>query len=236
MATLEELMTQLKAKGTESTRRTMQRHGAPDNLFGVKLGDLKPLAKNLKGQQQLALDLYATGNHEAMCLAGIVASGAEMTKSQLEAWAKGAVWSYHSEYTVPAVVVESPHALALARKWMKSKSEPLRLAGWNTYAGILATRPDDELDLEEIEGLVAEIEQTIDNSPNRVRYTMNNFVIAVGSYVAPLLKRAKAAAKKIGKVEVDMGDTSCKVPPMLATIEKIEQMGRVGKKRKTLKC
>src|SRR5690606_39326827 len=177
-----------------------------------------------------------TGNHDAMCLAGIVASGAGMTKQQLEAWAKGSVWSYHAEYTVPAVVVESPHALALARKWMKAKDERLRLAGWSTYTGLVAVKPDDELDLDEIEELLGEIEQTIHTSPNRIRYAMNSFVIAVGAYVAPLLARVKAAAKKIGKVDVDMGDTSCKLAPMLASIEKIEQMGRVGKKRKTLKC
>lgn len=236
MPTLNEIMTRLQSLGTEPTRRTLQRHGAPDNLFGVKLGDLKPLAKGLKGEQQLALELYATGNHDAMCLAGIVASGAGMTKQQLEAWAKGSVWSYHAEYTVPAVVVESPHAIALARKWMKAKDERLRLAGWSTYTGLVAVKPDDELDLDEIEELLGEIEQTIHTSPNRIRYAMNSFVIAVGAYVAPLLARAKAAAKKIGKVDVDMGDTSCKLAPMLASIEKIEQMGRVGKKRKTLKC
>ena len=65
---------------------------------------------------------------------------------------------------------------------------------------------------------------------------MNNFVISVGGYVAPLLAKAKATAKKIGIVEVDLGDTACKVPLALEMIEKIEKMGRVGKKRKTAKC
>jgi hypothetical protein len=79
-------------------------------------------------------------------------------------------------------------------------------------------------------------EKEIGKAPNRVRYCMNSFVIAVGSAVAPLLARAKAAAKRIGTVEVDMRGTACKVPPALGTIEKIEAMGRVGKKRTTTKC
>jgi hypothetical protein len=65
---------------------------------------------------------------------------------------------------------------------------------------------------------------------------MNAFVIAVGTYVKPLLKQAKAAAKKIGAVSVDMGDTACKVPLASAYIERVEAVGRVGKKRKTIKC
>lgn len=65
---------------------------------------------------------------------------------------------------------------------------------------------------------------------------MNGFVIAVGAAVKPLLAKAKATAKRLGVVAVDVGDTACKVPSALATIEKMESMGRVGVKRKTMKC
>ena len=81
-----------------------------------------------------------------------------------------------------------------------------------------------------------QIVEQIDKAPNRVRYSMNGFVISVGSYVKPLLKQAKATAKKIGVVTCDMGDTACKVPLATTYIEKIETMGRIGKKRKTIKC
>ena len=45
------------------------RHGAPSNMFGVKIGDLKPIPKKIKGQQALACELYATGNSDAMIAA-----------------------------------------------------------------------------------------------------------------------------------------------------------------------
>ncbi|MGI9519017.1 MAG: DNA alkylation repair protein, partial [Pirellulaceae bacterium] len=105
-----------------------------------------------------------------------------------------------------------------------------------TYTGIIATRPDEELDLKEIESLLNKVVDEIDDAPNRVRYTMNGFVIAVGSYVKPLVKEARATAKKIGKVEVEMGSTSCKVPLATEYITKVEKAGRVGKKRKTIRC
>ena len=75
-----------------------------------------------------------------------------------------------------------------------------------------------------------------ETAPNKVRYVMNQFVIAVGAYVKPLLAEAKKAAQAIGTVSVDMGDTACKVPDASEYIAKIEAMGRVGKKRKTVRC
>lgn len=65
---------------------------------------------------------------------------------------------------------------------------------------------------------------------------MNAFVIAAGVYVRPLSAQAKAAAKQIGEVSVDMGDTACQVPLATAYIEKCETSGRAGKKRKTIRC
>ncbi len=117
---------------------------------------------------------------------------------------------------------------------MRSKNESIATCGWNTYAGIVATNPDDELDLPEIQVLLERVVAEIDNAPNKVRYTMNGFVISVGTYVKPLLKEAKAAAGKIGAVEVDMGDTACQVPLATAYIEKVEKAGRIGKKRKSM--
>ena len=229
-------MTALKKAGTAQTRKTFARHGAPENFFGVKVGDLKVIAKQIKGNQELAYELYETGNSDAMYLAGIVADGSQMNKKQLDGWAKAAPWHMVSEYTVPGVAVDSPHARDLAVKWIKSKKELIACCGWNTYAGVLATTPDEDLDLKEIESLLKQIETDIDKAPGRVRYTMNGFVISVGGYVKPLAKKAKATAKKLGKVEVEMGDTACKVPLATEYIEKMEKAGRAFKKRKTIKC
>jgi hypothetical protein len=119
---------------------------------------------------------------------------------------------------------------------MKSKKEGVACAGWCTYTGLVATQPDEALDLAEIEGLLGTVVKGMGSAPNRVRYTMNGFVIAVGSYAQPLLKEAKAAARQIGAVAVNVGETACKVPLATASIAKIEAAGRVGKKRKTIRC
>jgi len=238
MSTVASIMADLKKKGTAQTRKIYARHGmATDNVFGVKVADLKLIAKKIKGQQALACELYATGNLDAMYLAGMVAHGSLMTKSELNAWAEGAAnLQMIAEYTVPWVTVENPHARDLANQWIKSSKEGVACSGWCTYAGLVSTQPDEALDLAEIEGLLSTVAKGISSAQNRVRYTMNGFVIAVGSYVKPLLKAAKAAARQIGAVSVNMGETACKVPLATAYIEKIEATGRAGQKRKTIRC
>jgi len=238
MPTAASILADLKSKGKENTRKIYARHGmAADRIYGVSTADMKPIAKTIKKQQALALDLYATGIMDAMYLAGMVADGSQMTRKQLNEWAEGAAhMQMIAEYTVPWVAVDSEHARGLAIEWMHSKKEHVASAGWCTYSGLVATRPDAALDLKEIESLLATAVKEIPTAQNRVRHTMNGFVISVGSYVKPLLNQAKAAARQIGSVEVDMGDTACKVPLATAYIEKVEAAGRVGQKRKTIRC
>jgi 3-methyladenine DNA glycosylase AlkD len=238
MPTLPSVIADLKSKGKENTRKIYSRHGMPlDRVLGVSTADMKLIAKTIKGQQALAQELYATGIMEAMYLAGMVADGSKMSRELLNEWAEGAAqMQMIAEYTVPWVTVENQHVRDLARKWIGSKKELVASAGWSTYAGLVSLRPDNELDLKEIEALLRSIVKGIGGAQNRVRYTMNGFVIAVGSYVKPLLKQAKAAARQIGTVEVNMGETACKVPLAKEYIEKTEAAGNVGRKRKTISC
>jgi 3-methyladenine DNA glycosylase AlkD len=238
MATCTSVMAELKKKGSEKTRKIYARHGmAAEKMFGVSMADLKAIAKRVKGQQTLAIQLFETGNSDAMYLAGMLADGRLMSRKELNAWAESAVnMQMISEYTVPWVTIENAGARELAMQWIKSKKENVASSGWCTYTGLLATKADEELELPEIEQLLGTVVREIAEAQNRVRYAMNNFVIAVGSYVKPLLKQAKAAAWQIGDVSVDVGDTACKVPIASTYIEKIETSERVGKKRKTIRC
>ncbi len=238
MSTAKTLMAELKSKGKENTRNIYARHGIPiERTFGVSNADLKVIAKTIRKRQALALELYETGVMDAMYLAGMIAEGAQMTKKQLQTWAEGAVgMPMIAEYTVPWVAVENVHGPELALEWMKSKNEQVAAAGWCTYSGLVATTADEALDLKEIEALLKTVITKVHSAPNRVRYTMNGFVIAVAAYVKPLLEQAKTVAQEIGNVSVDVGRTACRVPVATESIAKIEAMGRVGKKRKTMRC
>jgi 3-methyladenine DNA glycosylase AlkD len=230
--TAKEVLAQLKKLGSASTKKVLMRHGAKEPFFGVKVADLKVLQKKIKTNHALALELYDSGNSDAMYLAGLIVDSAAMTKADLQKWVKAAYWYMLSCGTVAYVASDSKFGRELALDWMDSDSEQVAAAGWTTYGCILSLKPDAELDFTEIEKLLGRAKNEIGSAQNRVKYAMNTFVISVGGYVAPLLAKAKATAKAIGEVEVDMGDTSCKVPDASEYIAKIEKMGRVGKKRK----
>jgi 3-methyladenine DNA glycosylase AlkD len=238
MASAASILGELKKKGNEKTRKIYARHGMAEELvLGVSVADLKTIAKGIRGQQELAYQLYETGMMEAMYLAGMVADGAPMPAKLLNQWAESAAnLQMISEYTVPWVTAENAGGRALALKWMESKKEHVAAAGWCTYSGLLATKADGELDLGEIEKLLGKVVEGISRAQKRERYTMNGFVISTGAYVQPLAKQAKAAAREIGEVSVDVGNTACKVPVALEYIAKLEDAGRVGRKRKTIRC
>jgi len=234
--TKKEVLEQLEAFGEERTKNTFLKHGAKEPVFGVKVGDLKKILKKTKKNHELSLELYATGNSDAMYLAGLMADEKKITKAHLEDWVSKAYWYYLSEFTVPWLAAETDFAVELATQWIASKEESIASAGWATFSNYASIRPDEALDLETYSQLLDRVVKEIDIAQNRVRYTMNGFVIAVGSYIPALTEKAQEIAAKIGKVSVEMGGTACKVPLASDYIQKIIDKDRIGKKRKQARC
>ncbi len=234
--TAQEVLAELETYGSEQTKKTLVKHGAKEPFFGVKVQDLKKVLKKTKKNHELSLDLYKTGNTDAMYLAGLMADEKQITKEQLNEWVNAAYWSYLSEYTVPWVASETDFGFEIGLEWIKSDVETIAAAGWSTLANYATINEDSNLDLDAYIKLLDSIPTAILDAPNRVKYTMNGFVIAVGSVVVELTDKAKAIAKELGKVKVDMNGTACKVPLALDYILKIEDKGRLGKKKKTARC
>ena len=234
--TVKEIMTELEAHGSESIKKVLLKHGVKEPFFGVKIEYLKPIQKKIKKDYQLAKDLYATGNADAMYLAGLIADDKKMTKADLEAWAEQALSNNINEYTVPWVAAESDHGFEMGLKWIDSKKEHVAAAGWATLGNIAALKPDNELDIATYRKLLDKVVKTIHTAENRVKYRMNTFVINVGCYISELTDEAIAAGKENGLVAVDMNGTSCKVPDVQEYIDKVRKRGALGKKKKTVKC
>jgi 3-methyladenine DNA glycosylase AlkD len=234
--TAEEIVAELKPLGADSYKKILLNHGIQEPVFGVKIEYLKKIQKKIKKDYRLALDLYETGIYDAMYLAGLIADDDKMTKKDLNRWVEKANCDSLCNYTVAWVTAHSPHGWELAREWIESKKESVANCGWATLGGLVAITDDSELDLIELKQLLKRIQTTIHQQPNRVRYTMNGFVIAVGSYVRALTDVALQTAAKVGLVKVDMGDTACKIPDAAQYIEKARARGSIGKKKKTLKC
>lgn len=234
--TLTEIMQELEAYGNEQTKKTLMNHGAKEPFFGVKVADLKKILKKTKKNQALSLALYATGNSDAMYLAALMADEKQVTEAQLDDWVDKAYWYYLSEYAVAWVAAESEFGFKKGMEWIDSDEERIASAGWGTLAYFAGVNADKDLDIEAYSKLLDRVAEEIHSAKNRVRYTMNGFVIAIGSYITALTDKSKVIAEKIGKVNVDVGGTACKVPLATEYINKIETKGYIGKKRKTARC
>lgn len=237
MMTCKEVLIELEKLGSDQTKKIFVNHGAPANqIFGVKTSDLKVLQKKIKKNHNLSLELFKTKNSDAMYLAGLIADEKLISQNDLNDWVENTTWYMLSEYTVPWIASESRYALELGLLWINSKKEPIASAGWSTLSGYLSLTPNADIDLKLMQKLLKQVETTIHKQTNRVKYTMNGFVISCGSYVNDLTKLAKQTANKIGKVNVEMNGTACKVPSAEEYILKVEDINRVGVKKKKVRC
>jgi 3-methyladenine DNA glycosylase AlkD len=235
--TAKEILEELKPLGRESYKRVLSNnHGVKEPFFGVPVSELKKFQKRIKKDYQLALDLYDTGNYDAMYLAGLIADDARMTKKDLQHWAEKADGGCLAGATVAWVAAGSPHGKEMALKWIESLKNQVAVAGWATLSSLVAIKDDAELDLAELKRLAQRVQQTIHQAPDAVRSAMNGFVIALGCYVTPLTEFALQLGDKIGPVTADLGNNDCQIPFIPDYIRKVQKRGAIGRKRKTAKC
>lgn len=211
---------ELEKSGSAQTRKTYARHGVGPNMYGVSFAKLGEMKRKIKVDQPLAEQLWATGNYDCRQLAAMILDPATIKKATLNAWAKHADSRCTTDALAKAVAA-TPHAVELASKWCGSKRVREQWLGWSTIAALaVAAEPDEDLD-EMFAACLPVIEQNLHAAENFTRYTMNCALIAIGGRTPQLKKLALAAAKKIGPVEVDHGDTSCQTPDARTYIEKM---------------
>lgn len=234
---LHDVLVELEALGSESYKRMMMKnHGVREPCFGVKIGDMKGIVKRIKKDYRLALDLYATGNYDAMYLAGLIADDAKMTKADLNRWVEQAYGGALPGATVAWVAAGSPYGEEIALEWIDSEQPHVAAAGWSTLSGLVALKDDAELDLPKLKELLQRVKKDIHKAPGAARHAMNSFIICVGGYVAALTDLAIKTGEEIGPVSANLGNNSCKAFPAPDYIRKMQARGNIGKKRKTVKC
>jgi 3-methyladenine DNA glycosylase AlkD len=214
---LKDAMAALEKAGSAQARKTYTRHGASEPMFGVSFGDLKKLLNQIKIDQELAEALWDTGNFDARNLAAKVCDPANFPPKVLDAWAATPIAWVWGGY-VGQIAAEGPHGKAKAEKWLAAKDDATKSAGWcavGAMAMIDEATPDSWF-----ADRLAEIEKGIRAASNRHKYLMNNALIAIGCRSAALRKAATAAAKRLGTIEVDYGDTECKTPDAIERLEK----------------
>ena len=212
-----EVLQQLESMGTAQNRKVYARHGVKGEQYGVSMANLKKLKKQIKINQPLAEELWATGNHDARYLATMIADTKHIDDATLQAWAQD-LDNYIIADTFSGMVSQTALARSKMEQWTNSGSEWIGQVGWNLLAHL--AMQDKSLPNDYFRPYLNTIEHDIHQRKNRVRYSMNNALIAIGVRNELLQKEAMAVAQKIGPVKVDHGETNCKTPDAIDYIER----------------
>ena len=215
--TVAKLLKELEDGGTAQNRKIYARHGVGTQMFGVSYKLLRQKQKEYKGEHELALALWKTGYHEERLLAAMIADPKKMDADTAEIWAHD-VGDYVQCDEFSSLIGKTSFAQEKMEKWTLSDEEWIGRAGWHLLANI--AQHDKVLPDEFFLSYLERIEKEIHSRKNRVRDGMNNALIAIGIRNPILTARAMQSAERIGKVEVDHGQTSCKTPDATAYIEK----------------
>lgn len=205
----------LEQAGTDQTKRTYLRHGATEPLFGVLFAELEELRKRIGIDHELAMALWETGNFDARNLAFKIVDPTRVTAGDLERWVQDMTVRMCAGY-VSVLAAETPFGLAKAREWLAARDESRRCAGW-MLVGQLALRAPEVPESWLLERL-ADLELGLHEAPNDERYARNHALIALASRSLAMQTAALAAARRLGEVHVDHGDTHCQTPDAEAAI------------------
>jgi hypothetical protein len=197
---------------------------------------MKPILKKTGLNQALADELYATSNYDAMYLAGMVANPKAMTAADFDRWMAGAYFFMISDFIVAVTLAETEIAQAVSDKWIATGKELYMSAGYSCYCWLLGNRKDAEFNKEKLNTMLETVQETIHHSPDRAKFAMNNFISTVGISYLPLHEKAVSVAKALGEVDAYNGKTKCSIPSAAEEIQKAVDKGRLGFKRKNVRC
>ena len=192
--TVDEILARLETLGDAARRKHNAKAGAPDDQFGVKLGDIRAMAKKLKADRELAIKLWETGNVEAQLLASLIIRPRSLSADELDALTRSATCSQVADWLNSYVVAEHPEKESLREKWMEAKDRWAARAGWH-FTASRVNKGEGGLDLP---ALLDRIEEEMPTAAPEVQWTMNNTLAAIGIRHPEHRERAVALGEKIG--------------------------------------
>ena len=231
--TPDQVMRELEAQGTPQNRKIFARHGVTGPQFGVSYGNLDKLQKRIRTNHELAQALWNTGNHDARILALKIADPVKATAKLVDWWARACDNAVLGD-AVSGYIAKTRFATDKCKQWSGVKGEFLSAIGWTllSYAAMAENDKADDYFLSKL----GVIERDIHRAPNRTRHAMNMALIAIGIRNAALEKAALETAGRIGKVDVDHGETSCTTPDAATYIAKARDRGTKRRVSRKVSC
>lgn len=192
--TLEEALDQLEALGNEKMRAQNIKHGAGENQFGVRRGDVRKLAKRIKTNHELALALWETGNIDARFLAILLIQPKQLSGDELDRLVRSVAFVEVADWLSSYVVKKHADKETLRQRWMATDDPMAARAGWSLTAERVVKRPDG-LDLS---ALLERIDSEMGDAAPEVQWTMNFVLVEIGTRFPDHRERALAIGERLG--------------------------------------
>jgi len=217
--TVDHVLKRLESLGDPKRVAFNEKRGAKGAQFGVKTGDLREVAKELKTDHALALELWATKNLDAQMLAVLICTSKELSARELGAWVKAAKYAWVADWLNTYVVAKHPGKEALRVKWLEAKDPMHARSAWH-LTGERVQKDRDGLDLD---GLLDRIEAELEHAKPETQWTMNACLAHIGAHSAKHRERAIAIGESLGLYRdypVSKGCTSPYAPEWIAKMAK----------------
>lgn len=192
--TLKQALKQLESLGTEKMRAQNAKHGAGDNQFGVRRGDVRKLAKKIKANQKLAMALWGTKNIDAQFLAILLIEPKSLSSEEVDEMVGAITFVEVADWFTSYVIKKHADKEVLRQQWMESENSMAARAGWSLTSERVAKSPDG-LD---IPALLKRIASEMGNAELEPQWTMNFVLAEIGINFSKHRKRALAIGEKLG--------------------------------------
>lgn len=188
------ILSELSSLTDEKTRARHAKKGAGDNQYGVKMSDIRKLAKKIKTNHELALELWETGNLDARMLATLLVKPESLSEVEIDKMVREATFFWLADWFNSYVVKNHPEKEVLRQKWMNDADPMAARAGWNLTA-IRITRNPDGLDLPAI---LDRLEAEMGAAHEKTQWTMNFALVYIGIHFAEHRERSLSIGEKLG--------------------------------------
>ena len=189
-----EVLAGLEALGSEKVRAQNAKKGAGENQFGVRMGDIRKIAKKLKTNHPLALELWATGNVEARLVAILTMKPKELSTDELDAMVRSVTFEWVADWLNSYIVKNHPERETLRQKWMQDPDPMAARAGWNLTKIRVVNSPEGL----NIPALLDRIEAEMGTASPIAQWTMNFVLAETGIHHPEYRERAIAIGEKLG--------------------------------------
>lgn len=221
-ATVGDVLSDLAALEDPKIRAVNERHG---DDHGVNLTQLRAVAKKLKIQQDLARELWETGDTGARLVAILISRPKEYSAAELDAMLREARVPKVHDWLVNYIVKKSPHVEGLRTAWFSDPGPVVASAGWALTTARVAKAPEG-LDLPHLLDL---IEAQMKDAPDRLQWAMNECLANIGIYNPDLRARALDIGERLEVLKDYPTPPNCTSPFAPSWINEMVRRGAQGR-------